>query len=236
MKSLLLATAAALTFAGAAQAQVSFVKGQASLSFGAFSTADDDLQSEVIGRAAFEVGNFGFQLGGELFFFNAARTSIDFTSYDLRAYRKTANGNKFGAYIGNNGIILGFGDDASPVYGAEAMLGFGAVDVEISVGSLGISSIVDASLNVYFDVTDNIEISASYITYFGDTIEFDLFGVGAAYQFGNSGYSAFVNYATTSTASVQSINIGLSWEFGPNTNERFFSKRGVNILTLDGAT
>jgi len=234
MKYLLLGAAAALAIGSASQAQVTFSKG-----VGSFSVSNsgvvfgpDTVVFDTEFDVAFNAGNFGFQVGSGSQLFTNFSSSFSIANFDLHAYKNTGNGNKFGAYISSGGgVFFGGGN----VIGAEAMIGLGALDVEASVGYLsGLGSdLILASLDVYVDVSPSLEVSAGYEGLFDGPFEASNARVGAAYAFGSSGYAVTADYNfNVSGGGSDSYNVGVSWEFGPNTDERLFGDRYFDVFAF----
>ncbi len=235
MKYLLLGTAAALVIGSASQAQVAFSKGVGSLSYGSSSSFGDDFS--IIGiefDTAFNAGNFGFQISAGSQTITNFTNSFGVSNFELHGYKNTGSGNKFGAFIADgSGIFFGGGSNM----GVEGMIGLGALDVEASVGYLSGSGIdlYLATFDVYFDVTSNLEVNAGYNVIFFDTESFSNASVGAAYAFGNSGYALTAGYTIgLDGTDINIVDVGLSWEFGPNTDERLFGDRYFDIFSFGG--
>lgn len=238
MKYLLLGTAAALVIGSASQAQVTFSKGVGSLTYGTSTAFSDDFSIiEIEFDTAFNAGNFGFQISAGSQTYTDFSDSFGISNFELHGYKNSGNGNKFGAFIADgSGIFFGSGSNL----GVEGMVGLGALDVEASIGYLsGSGPGVDLTLitfDVYFDLTSNLEVNAGYNIIFFDAESFSNASVGAAYAFGNSGYALTAEYTVGLDGDdIDIFDIGLSWEFGPNTDERLFGDRYFDIFSFGGA-
>lgn len=225
MKFALLTTTAILALAGAAQADVEFVKGTVALDVSYFDGPDLYIIDAGV-DAAFNVGNFGFQFGGANVTWTDFGDSYSYGTFDLHFYRNTAAGHKFGAYVVSGGGFGPFGG-GSTSYGVEGMFGFGNLDIEIAAGATDYSSFFSATFgnagaSLYYGIGENFEVSASY----NYTFDFDgpysesNFSVGASYTIPNSAVSINGSYETFDGADI--YGIGLSWSFGPNQDERLF--------------
>lgn len=234
MKFILLGTAAALAIGSASQAEVTFTKGVGSFSLGSFAEVDDYMIFDTEFDTAFSAGNFGFQIGAGLQNITDFSDSISLSNFELHGYKNTGNDNKFGVYVASGfGYYFGGGN----VIGAEAMIGLGAIDLEASVGYVSISGsdLIMASLDVYVDVSSNIELSAGFDGIFIDSDSYSSANVGASYAFGSSGYSVNAEYSFGIDDYVSDhYKVGISWEFGPNSDERLFGDRYLDFVSLGG--
>jgi len=225
MKKLLLASAAIMALGTASQAQVEFSNGVASIGYGAFIDTDFGIIETSV-NAAFNYGDYGFQFGGNIETLTGDAPSFSFSGFDIHAYRKLENGNKIGVFVKNSSSFGPFGFKS---IGVEGMFGFGALDVQAGFGYVdspfGGDSLGQIDLAGYYKVTENIEVNASYNYMFSFDGLFDSasYTIGAVYAFGDSGYSLNASYTSSVDGPGDMVNIGASWNFGPNQDDRLFA-------------
>jgi hypothetical protein len=227
MKRVLLMTTAVVAIAGAAQAEVSFVKGTASLSYSAI-VAEDFSIIDGGAAAAFSTGTYGFQFGGDSTTYTDFTESVSFGAADAHVYHQGASGDKYGVYANSGalGYIGGLG------YGVEGMFGFGPMDVEVFAGLISVEgdSLGEIGIEVFYGVTSNIEISAAYLTMFvtdGGTWSEDFYSVGLSYDIPDTSIAVTGSYDYFDNGLGEMYGIGLEWNFGPDQGERLFSDRTI---------
>lgn len=222
-KLLLMSTVAAIALASAAQAQVAFEKGTVSLNFGIISDADITLV-DAESALAFSTGNLGFQIDGAINMITDFSNFDSFGSYGLHFYKPTANGNKYGAYVSASYFLT--------QVGAEAMVSVGALDIEGSIGILsadfGLDNIYNATIDLYYTVNENIEVSAGYNLYFDDANSEGIFRIGGSYMLPNSDLAINAGYRDQFESSI--IDIGVTWSFGGNQDMRLFGDRTSDLF------
>ncbi len=233
MKYILLGTAAALAISSASQAEVTFSKGVGSFSVGSSAFGTDIVVVSPEFDMAFNTGNFGFQVGSGMQYFTDFSNSLTVASFELHGYKNATNGNKFGAYMasGGGGFIPG-----STTFGVEGMFDLGSLDVEASLGyhSFSGQNIYQGSIDLYYDLSANLEISAGYDILFSGSNNVSAASVGAAYAFGQSGYSVNAGYNFGFDGAQDTYEVGVSWAFGPNSDERLFGNRSLDIFLFGG--
>lgn len=215
----------------AMQAQVELSNGVAGIGYGSY--IDEDFGSfETSVNAAFNYGDYGFQFGGNIETLTGDAPSFSFSGFDIHAYRKFENGNKIGVFVKNNSSFGLFG---SKNIGVEGMFNFGALDVQAGIGYIdspfGGDSIGQIDLAGYYKITENIEVNATYnyIFSFDGIDESSSYSFGAVYTIGDSGYSLNASYTSSVDGPGDMVNIGASWNFGPNQDDRLFGA-GSNIF------
>jgi len=229
MKTILLMTTAAVAIAGAAQAEVSFVKGTVSVDVSLVDGTDMNL-TDTGADAAFSIGTYGFQFGGGNLTFSDGSESESLGYSNAHVYYQAANGNKYGVY---SSAMSAFDE-----YGVEGMFNIGPVDVEAYAGYMDFDgdSLGHAGLEAFFEVSEGIEVSAGYETIFetdsgGDS--FDSYSVGASYDIPNTNLTATASYESFDSGSEAMYGIGLEWSFGPNQDERLFGSRELPFVGGD---
>lgn len=222
MKTLLLMTTAAVAIAGAAQAEVSFVKGTASLDLSQINGSTFTLINSDA-DVAFSMGAYGFQIGAGMLTFTDGTDSTSISNSNAHVYRQAANGNKYGAYVSSMFFFT--------EYGVEGMFNLGPVDVEVYAGMIDDigDSVAHVGIEAFFDVSEGIEVSAGYNTLFdtngGGGGFFDMYSVGASYDIPNTNLAATASYETFDDGLEAIYGIGIEWSFGPNQGERMFGER-----------
>lgn len=228
MKNLLLMTTAAVALAGAAQAEVEFVKGEASLTYSQIAGETFSILDGTVG-AAFSMGTYGFQFGGTTTTFTDFADSITFSSVDAHAYSQGANGNKYGVYTSSGSVFL-----PAMSYGVEGMFNLGLVDVEAFAGLIAFSGneIGQAGVAAFAEVSNGFEVSAAYETIFeiGGLFSEDYYELGASYDIPNSNLEATATYQSFFGGTEAIYGVGIQWNFGPNQDERLFGDRSFPIF------
>ena len=224
MKKLLVSSAVvALLSAGAASAEVAFEKGTIGVDLG-FIDGEDVTLFDVDARIAFTTGSFGFQIDSGMMGITDFSDMESFGTFGLHFYKNTANGAKFGAYLANTYFIN--------QVGVEAIVPFGALDIEASLGMLGedfgSSDLYQATFDVFYGVSENIELNAGVDHLFDDSDSVTIYRVNGTYMIPNSDVAVTVGYEDIDGESI--INAGVSWSFGPNQDTRLFGDRGFDFL------
>ncbi len=229
MEFLFACTTALLALSGAAKAQeVIFDKGTVNLALFTDSTGSSLIQNAGM-DSAFSVGNFGFQFGGNLQTVSGQFGTSTTGAFDLRFYKPTANGNKFGAYVASTSLTGLF---EGTVFGAEAMVSAGPFDIEASIGTPSgffFGNYTFATLDGYLDIGDRLTLNVGYDVVFD---QFDSLGgwtAGASYKFPGSGM-ALSAYASSYEIGIATYGVGVSWDFGANTEERLWSDRSIQSV------
>ncbi len=229
MKYLLACTTAILALSGAASAQeVTFDKGTVNIALYTDSTASALIQNSGM-DAAFSVGNFGFQFGGNLQTISSQFGTSTTGAFDLRFYKPTANGNKFGAYVASTSLTGLF---EGSVIGVEAMVSAGPFDVEVSVGTptgFFFGNYTFATLDGYLDIGDRVTLNVGYDVVFDQFESIGGWTAGASYKFPGSGM-ALSAYAGSYEIGIATYGVGLSWDFGANSEERLWSDRSIQSV------
>ena len=222
-KVLMITSAMAFGLAGAANADVVFEKGTFALNLGLISGEDVSL-FDVDAQAAFTTGTLGFQLDGGMTGITDFSDIESFGAFGVHFYKNTASGAKFGAYLANSYFVT--------QVGAEGMVSLGAFDVEGSAGIItegyGPENIYNATLDVYYGISDRIELNAGVNHLFDSNNSFTIFEVGGSYMLPNNDIALNIGYRSFDSESV--IDAGVSWSFGPNQDMRLFGKRGIDIF------
>jgi hypothetical protein len=231
MKTILLMTTAAVALASAAQADVSFVKGEASISYNQISEISDFALIDTDVSAAFSMGTYGFQFGGSNTTFDySSGPSYTVSSTNAHLYHQAENGNKYGAYYSTDGYFFG-----GSIYGVEGMASVGPMDVEAYAGLMSFNGMTEfglAGVAAYYEIAPGIEVNAAYDTIFetnGSSSSIDTFSLGGSYDIPNTNLSATVNYSSSYDGDVETYGLGIQWNFGPNQSERLFGDRAFSL-------
>ena len=230
MKNILLVTAAAVALAGAAQADVSFVKGEASISYNQIADVSDFSLIESGVSAAFSMGTYGVQFGGNNDTYSfGSDPSITFSSTNAHLYHQAENGNKYGAYVGTGGFVFG-----GTVYGVEGMFELGSLDVEAYAGVMmfgGTSELGLAGVGVFYEISPGIEVNAAYdnVSFTSGGPSIDAYSLGASYDIPNTNRSATASYESAYDGDLEMYGLGIKWNFGPDQSERLFGSRDIPI-------
>lgn len=225
MKNLLLMTTAIAAIAGAAQADVSFVKGTATLEFSQISGEPYSL-IDAGASAAFSMGTYGFQFGGSSITITDFVESDSFGNSSGHVYYQAANGNKYGVFA--NSFAFGFSS-----YGVEGMFNFGPMDVEAFAGVFDDEDVAQIGVGAFYEISDGVEVSAAYSTLFdtdGGSLSEDYYTLGASYDIPNTNLAATASYRTFGDGSDSIYGIGIDWSFGPDQGERLFGARDIPVL------
>ena len=222
MKTILLMTTAAVAIAGAAQADVTFVNGTASLDVsqvGGTTTTIIGSNADV----AFSMGAYGFQIGAGMLTFTNGSSTESIGRSNAHIYHQAANGNKYGGYISSMYYFT--------EYGVEGMFSLGPVDVEAYAGMLDDTggNVAHVGVEAFFDVAEGFEVSAGYNALFdtsgGGGLGYDTYSVGVSYDIPNTNLAATASYEAFDGGSEAFYGIGIEWSFGPDQSERLFGER-----------
>jgi len=237
MKRILLLTTAAITFAGTANADVSFVSGSASLVAADSYLGSDVYQLDAGLDVAFDTDHFGFQFGGSHTIITDFDNNITLTDFNLHVYKNGTGDNKYGIYVNSIGIPSGGGGSFTG-YGVEGMFGLGPITIDASFGGLTADGLPE---NIYvgmigaeYDITDSMSVHANYnsVSFSGNSIESYI--IGAAYEIGDTNLTVTADYQgfIDAPSDINQISLGLSYGFGPNKGHRLFDNPTISLFGL----
>jgi len=227
MKNKILAIVLASSIAGTASAQMAFQSGVID-----FSYADDQFAPGVVslgfgGRADYDIGSFGVQLDGSANVLTDFTNSFSVYSVGIHVNKTLNNGTKLGGFAGVDTISLfGLTDNIYNI-GAEAMMSFGAADVEVAIVGLFADNLGDANwrakIDVYYGISRAFEVSLGVNYWLDGGPGAALFTIGADYQLPNMPISIGAKYYFVD--GFDRLEFVASYEFGNPDNQRLFQKR-----------
>jgi hypothetical protein len=191
----------------------------------------------VSGRFAVSFGNIGIQsdigydtgIGGGF--------PPGFYSWDagLHTYYKINDRVKVGAFYASETLDIFIGQYST--FGAEAMIAFGKLDVEIAIGgmdALGGDDIFIISADGYYQINDSFEVNAGVWSFSGAGDTITNASIGASYALANVPVSLGATYThgfiSGGGPGADSISVNVSYSFGGNGNERLFKTRNLDYL------
>ncbi len=236
---LALLTASLLSLSVAAQAQMVFDGADITVDavFPLTGGFTDSTKIGVTGRAAISFGSIGIQadIG-----YDTATGSVlppSFYTWDagLHTYYKISETVKVGAfYTSENLELLG----QYSTFGVEAMLGFGKLDVELSIaGSEDIGAdLVIVTADGYYQINDTLEVSAGVSSYINEFGHISIASIGADYTLANLPVSLGAAYthgfSSNGNGSGDSISVNVFYSFGGTGGQRLFQNRNMDYLNL----
>ena len=220
---LLCSGVAALGFGSPSIAEVTFDSGSVSIGFEQLSISDVSF-IDFDSALAFTSGNFGFQLDGSIsYFVQEGFNSVTLPSFGVHMFHQLDNGHKYGAYASYSGYGL-------RAIGAEALVALGPVNLEAAIAQLSGSGdpLYTVALDLSYAASENIELNASYETYFdGNGYSGDFFSLGATYYIPNSSFAVSAEYLGLD-GGASSFGANISWHFGPNSSRNLWNDRISN--------
>ena len=238
MKRALL-TASFLALSTAAHAQMVFDGADITVDSvfpfgGAF---EDSIKIGATGRAAISFGNVGIQADMGYDTLTGGDAPSSFYSWDagFHTYYKISETAKVGAFYTTEDL-----DELGQysTFGVEAMLGFGKLDVELSIAGSGgdVDDLTIVSVDGYYQINDALEVSAGVSSYLFDSEDISMASIGVDYTLANLPVSFGTAYTHSFSSggdlSADSISVNVSYSFGGNGSERLFKNRNFDYLDL----
>jgi len=232
MKNKFISIALASCLAGTASAQMAFQSGVIDFSYG-----DIELEGPAVilnfgGRADYDIGAFGLQIDGSALIIADFPDSVEQYSIGVHVNRTLSNGIKLGGFAGVETLSL-----SGPYFtiynvGAEAMMSFGAFDVEAAIGNFFGNEIGDifwrAEVDLYYEISPAFEISLGVDQLFNAGFTNTFYTAGASYQLPNMPLSIGAKYYAAD--GFDRIEFVASYEFGDPNNERLFQSRSFPLF------
>lgn len=244
MKKLLI-TASALAFMGvSAQAQMAFDGADITVEalFPQASGLNDVTKYGVTGRVAVSFGNIGVQadMGYDTLEGSGVPSNVYSWDAGVHTYYKFNSRIKAGAYYTSENINE-FGSGNIATYGAEALIGFGKFDVELSVGASDelFTNAAIITADGFYQINDTLSINAgiwSLVETNGGSNTISIAKVGLEYSMSNAPLTFGVFYGAGflngDSANADSISASVSYSFGGKSDERLFGNRNIEFLDL----
>ena len=246
MKTILL-TASILSISAAAHAQMVVDGGEITAS-GIFPTGggfSGVSNYGIDGKVAVSFGNIGIQadLGYEVLVGQSLPNTIGNLDVGIHTYYKFNETVKAGVFYTNESIYVSGSSDASySTFGGEIFFDFGNFDAEASIGSAGntfASGATIVTLDSYYQINDPLALHAGVWALVESGAGGDVLGiatVGASYSLANVpvtfGLSYNAGFTFDGNASGGSIEAKVSYSFGGGGEERLFSARNIDYLSL----
>ncbi len=230
MKTLLISSALVACTAGAATAQITFATGRVDASYFQYSNNPGVYAYNLTGRAAVNIGQFGVQVDVA----NTSRVfsglSFDQYSAGLHAYKNLGNDGKFGVFAQRDRIdIFGLANNTNSA-GVEAMMGFGAFNIEAAVGaarsSRSSTTYWVADIDAYYAISPSLEANIGALWFLSSNDPY--YNIGLTYS--PSSLPVSISASFTARAGLDdTYGINVSYSFGPSADERLFSTRETPI-------
>ena len=238
-------TIAAALFLGAgvsAQAQIAFSGMNISVdALVPVNPSADILGYSLNGQATFTSGALGFQVDfGAGVAPSGGVWAAEAYDAGLHVFKTVSDRVKLGGFVAYDDTSEGFGIKIL-TYGAEAMLDFENLDAEFSIANTESPDtpfeVVQSSANAYYQISAPLTANIGWTRYFFDSSPLNVYEIGLDYQFANLPISIGVSYLVSYTNGVAdgdgAIAASVSYSFGPQSDDRAFSKRGFNFLNLN---
>ncbi len=230
MKNLLISTAMLACAASAASAQITFASARVDASYFQYSNDPGVYSYNFAGRAAIDIGQFGVQVDAV----SAAKVypviSLDQYSAGLHAYKKLGNGGKVGVFALTSRIEVFGRANITNAAGVEAMMSFGAFDVEASVkasrSTRSTTTYWVADIDAYYAITPTLEANIGALWFLSASDPY--FNIGLTYSPSSLPISIGASFTARSGLN-DTYAINLSYSFGPNSDDRLFATRQTPI-------